>query len=117
MAVNVLLKNFGKGEHLQDGMMDILFTIKNSNKNKLLTNLNPKNKMEDSKHFIKTPVKGDKIKVYCGKYDNDRPEYGIVDHVKVTPKRDIVVLERSDVAFSLNNCDFFLTKSKTKFID
>lgn len=70
---------------------------------------------ENTKKFLRTPRKGDKVKVYPNA-SNESPRYGVVDFVKEDElEREIVVLDESFEPFSLEECNYCLEKRKVEF--
>jgi hypothetical protein len=76
---------------------------------------------EEIKRFLKTPKKGDIVKVYHQK----KCSYGIVEMIIIDDdleekykktKREIVLLKKTQQEYPLINCDFCLPESKIKFI-
>jgi len=77
--------------------------------------------MTETIKFIITPEPGDKIKVYLDKKEKVmfgtvlRIESGI--DIDTGLKREVAIIKKSDVVFSTNEVDFFLTKSKVRIYE
>jgi len=74
-----------------------------------------KKPIDDIERFIKTPIEGDKVKVYMP--NSAQPKYGIVKRIDIINNSEIAILDKLKTALQLHECDFCLDERKIIFED